>query len=97
VPPELSAFDRDTLNVAIQLAREHDPTLTEADAQPVFLAHIPRITEEATGHRLSGLRLKFLRLSGSLPPDRGRVAGGDYWFQRDIVRWAAAREAPPPG
>jgi hypothetical protein len=97
VSRKLSDFDRDTLNVAIKLAREHDPTLTEGDAQPVFVGDIPRITEEATGDRLSGLQLNLLRLSGGLPQARGRVAGEDFWLHRDVVRWAAARKARPEG
>ena len=91
--PNLSDFDRDTLQVSIKLAREHDPTLTEDDAQPVFLADFPSIVQQATGRSLSIRWLKLLRLSRKLPLDRGRVAGEQFWMRRDVVTWASKHAA----
>ena len=89
--PQLSDFDRDTVTVAINLARQHDPTLTEVDAQPIFLADVPGIVLEATGRSLSPTWLRLLRLSGKLPRDRGRVAGKPFWLRRDVIAWASER------
>jgi len=91
--PNLNDFDRDTLQVAIKLAREHDPTLTEDNAQPVFLGYFPRIVQEATGRSHSILWLKLLRLFRKLPQDRGRVAGEQFWMRRDVVTWASKHAA----
>jgi hypothetical protein len=89
--PYLTDFDRDTLEVAIKLARDHDPTLTVDDAEPVFTADVPGVVLAATGQSPSSSRIKLLRLFGRLPQDRGRVAGEPFWMKRDIVRWASKR------
>jgi hypothetical protein len=89
--PKLTEFDRDTLEVATKLAREHDPSLTEDDAQPVFLSDFPKLYEEATGRSLSMPRLALLRLSMKLPQDRGRVGGEPFWIRRDVATWASSR------
>ncbi len=91
--PDLTDFDRDTLEVAIKLAREHDATLTDAGAEPVFLADLPRIIRETTGHSQSILWLRLLRLFGQLPKARGRVAGEPFWLRKDIVAWASRHAA----
>ena len=76
------------LELAIKLARDHDPTLTPDDAEPVFTADVPGVVVAATGQSLSSSRIKLLRFFGRLPEDRGRVAGEPFWMKRDIVRWA---------
>jgi hypothetical protein len=87
----LTEFDLDVLKVAIKVARDHDPTLTDDDVQPVFLDDFPEIVLNATGRRISKTNLKLLQLRGKLPTDWGRVAGKPFWMRREVVRWAAGR------
>jgi hypothetical protein len=84
----LAEIDRDTLQVAIKVARDHDPTLDDEGVEPVFADDVPGVIESATGSLRSGGRLAWLRLRHRLPTDRGRVAGKPFWFRRDLRRWA---------
>jgi hypothetical protein len=87
----LTEFDLDVLKVAMKVARDHDPTLSEDDVEPVFLDDFPETVLKATGRRISTVNLRWLQLRGKLPTDRGRVAGKPFWMRCDVVKWAAGR------
>jgi len=78
----LGGSDRNSLLLAITEARAHDPTLTEEDAQPVFLADLVHA---------SGRFALFRVLLGQLPEVRGYVDGKPFWLRRDAIRWKAGR------
>jgi hypothetical protein len=86
----LSDFDKDVLKVAIAAFRNHDPTLSEKDAEPVFIEDWPTILSEVSGYGIGTFRLRWQRLRGRLPVDRGRVGGRLFWLRRDVVEWAVS-------
>jgi hypothetical protein len=85
---KLTDFDRDVLTVSVKAFREQDRTLSEQDAEPVFLEDWPRVLREVAGKDIGNLQLRWLRLRGRFPTDRGRVCGQLFWLRRDVVRWA---------
>lgn len=85
----LSQFDRETLRLATNVAHEHDPAINDRGAEPIFADDLPAAIEAAGGSQPSSMRMTWLKYSGKLPPDRGRVGGKPFWLRSDIQRWVA--------